>query len=369
MANAYVLPSSQAVYEGQRQADPQKRVFILTRSAFAGVQRYASAVWSGDIASDWDVLRKQVPAGLNMALSGVPWWTTDVGGFAVPRRWSTANPRPEDLEEWRELVTRWFQYATFCPLLRVHGQSPNREMWFFGGDTGHRAYETQLAFDRLRYRLLPYAYSLAADVTRKHGSLMRPLVMDFREDPQALDVADQFLFGPALMVSPVVAPGVTTRSVYLPRGAGFFDFWTGTYVEGGRRIDAPAPYESMPVYVKAGSILPIGPELQHTAEKAADPLTLWVYAGADAEFELYEDDGVSYDYEKGAFSTIPLRWDDRRGALHIGERKGSFPGMLASRRFQVVVVSKAAALGHTPTPSGARVVTYDGRAAVVETRP
>ncbi|HEY6546570.1 MAG TPA: TIM-barrel domain-containing protein, partial [Vicinamibacteria bacterium] len=343
MANAYVLPSSQAVYEGQRSADPRKRVFILTRSAFAGVQRYASATWSGDIASDWDVLRKQVPAGLNMALSGVPWWTTDVGGFAVPRRWSTANPRREDVEEWRELVTRWFQYATFSPLLRVHGQSPNREMWFFGGDEGHRAYETQLAFDRLRYRLLPYAYTLAADTTRRHGSLMRPLVMDFREDPEVLGIGDQFLFGPSLLVNPVVARGVTRRSVYLPRGAGWYDFWTGAHQEGGRRIDAPAPYESLPLYVKAGSILPMGPEVQSTAEKPADPLTVWVYTGADATFELYEDDGVSYDYEQGAFATIPMRWDERSGTLRIGERSGSFPGMLRSREIRVVFVSKDAA--------------------------
>jgi alpha-D-xyloside xylohydrolase len=368
MANAYVLPSSQAVYEGQRSADPRKRVFILTRSAFAGVQRYASATWSGDIASDWDVLRKQVPAGLNMALSGVPWWTTDVGGFAVPRRWSTANPRREDVEEWRELVTRWFQYATFSPLLRVHGQSPNREMWFFGGDEGHRAYETQLAFDRLRYRLLPYAYTLAADTTRRHGSLMRPLVMDFREDPEVLGIGDQFLFGPSLLVNPVVARGVTRRSVYLPRGAGWYDFWTGAHQEGGRRIDAPAPYESLPLYVKAGSILPMGPEVQSTAEKPADPLTVWVYTGADATFELYEDDGVSYDYEQGAFATIPMRWDERSGTLRIGERTGSFPGMLRSREIRVVFVSKDAAVPHTPTPTGHRSLRYDGNAIEFKSR-
>ncbi|HSD65333.1 MAG TPA: TIM-barrel domain-containing protein, partial [Vicinamibacteria bacterium] len=247
MANAYVLVGSQAVYEGQRSADPDKRVFILTRSAFAGAQRYASAAWSGDITSDWDTLRRQIPAGLNMALSGIPWWTTDIGGFAVPRKWARPDPRPQDVEEWRELVTRWFQFGTFCPLLRVHGQPPYREMWFFGADEKHRAYETQLAFDRLRYRMQPYAYTVAADVTRRHGSIMRPLVMDFRDDPAALDVADQFLFGPSLLVSPVTSPGATHRSVYLPRrhsddaggaGAGWYDFWTGAHLEGGLRIDA-----------------------------------------------------------------------------------------------------------------------------------
>jgi alpha-D-xyloside xylohydrolase len=368
LANAYVLPSSQAVYEGQRKADPTKRVFTLTRSAFAGVQRYAAAAWSGDIASDWDVLRKQVPAGLNMALSGVPWWTTDVGGFAVPRRWSTAHPRPEDVDEWREINTRWFQYATFCPLLRVHGQFPTREMWFFGGDEGHRAYLTQLAFDRLRYRLLPYAYTLAAEVTRKHGSLMRPLVMDFGDDAVVLDIGDQFLFGPSLLVNPVVTKGATRRSVYLPRGT-WYDFWTGAALEGARRLEVPAPYERIPVYVKAGSILPLGPEIQHTAEKPADPLTVWVYTGGDAAFELYEDDGLSYGYEQGAFATIPMRWDERAGVLHLGARQGSFPGMIGSREIRVVFVSAGQAVAHSPNPTVAQAVRYDGRALEVGRRP
>jgi alpha-D-xyloside xylohydrolase len=367
MANAYVLASSQAVYEGQRSADPGKRVFILTRSAFAGVQRYASAAWSGDVSADWASLRKQIPAGLNMTLSGVPWWTTDIGGFSVPRRWAAENPRPEDVEEWRELVTRWFQFGAFCPLLRVHGQFPHREMWFFGGED-HRAYRTQLAFDRLRYRLLPYAYSVAAEVTRRHGSILRPLVMDFRDDPEVLMIGDQFLFGPSLLVNPVTSPGVTRREVYLPRG-GWYDFWTGAHHEGGRRLDAPAPYESLPVYVRAGSVIPIGPELEHTGEKPADPLTLWVYTGADGAFELYEDDGVTYDYERGAFATIPLRWNEARQTLTIGARSGSFPGMLARRELRVVFVSRTAGVGHTPTPQPARVVTYDGRRVVVRAGP
>jgi len=365
MANAYVLPSSQAVYEGQRAADPQKRVFILTRSAFAGSQRYAAASWSGDVSSDWDSLRKQIPAGLNMALSGIPWWTTDVGGFAVPRKWSGGNPRPEDVEEWRELVTRWFQYASFCPLLRVHGQQPYREMWFFGGED-HRAYQTQLAFDRLRYRMLPYSYSLAAAVTHRDATLMRPLVMDFREDPEVHGIGDQFLFGPSLLVNPVTTRGATRRDVYLPGegdgpGAGWYDFWTGVHHAGGRRIDAPAPYESLPLYVRAGSILPMGPELQHTAEKPADPLTLWVYTGQDASFELYEDDGVSYGYEHGLSSTIPLDWNEAKAALTIGARRGSFPGMLAKRELRVVFVSPGASIRHSPSPPVARTLTYDGR--------
>jgi len=368
LANAYALVSSQAVYEGQRETDPDKRVFILTRSSFAGMQRYAAATWSGDVSSDWTSLAKQIPAGLNMSLSGIPWWTTDIGGFAVPQRWSGQDPKPADVEEWRELVTRWFQFGTFCPLTRVHGQFPNREMWFFG-DEGQRAYQTQLAFDRLRYRMLPYTYSLAADVTHRHGTILRPLAMDFPEDPSTLDIADQYLFGPALLVNPVTRPGVSFRQVYLPHGADWYDFWTGAWIAGGQTLSAPAPFESLPLYVKAGSILPMGPELQYTDERTADPLTLWVYTGRDAAFELYEDDGVSYGYEKGGFATIPLRYEEASRTLTIGSRTGSYPGMPETRTLRVVFVSKQQPLGHTPTPARARELRYAGTELTVRARP
>jgi alpha-D-xyloside xylohydrolase len=371
MANAYVLGSSEAVYEGQRAADPQKRVFILTRSAFAGSQRYAAATWSGDVSSDWDSLRRQVPAGLNMALSGIPWWTTDTGGFAPPRKWTRPDPRPEDLEDWRELFTRWYQYSTFCPILRAHGEFPYREMWYFGGDE-HRAYRTQLAFDKLRYRMLPYTYSLAAAVTLHDALLMRPLVAEFQSDPEVLGIGDEFLLGPGLLVTPVTAPGVTEREVYLPRdpeqraaGDGWYDFWTGAFRDAGQRLTAPAPYESLPVFVRAGSILPMGPELQYTSEKPADPLTVWVYTGRDGRFELYEDDGVSYEYEKGRYAIIPLEWDEAMGALTIGARTGSFPGMLDKRQIRVVFVGKGAPVPHSATPSVARTVEYDGKAVTI----
>jgi alpha-D-xyloside xylohydrolase len=365
MANAYVLVNNEAIYEGQRAASPDQRVVILTRSAFLGSQRYAAATWSGDVSADWDSLRRQIPAGLNMALSGIPWWTTDIGGFTVRQKWAREDPAPGDVEAWRELVTRWFQFGAFCPLLRVHGQFPYREMWNLGADTGDRAFTTQLAFDRLRYRLLPYTYSLAAAVTHRHASIMRPLVMDFRDDPEVLGIGDQFLFGPALLVNPVTRPGATSRAVYLPRDADWYDFWTGALEPGGRHIEAPAPYESLPLYVRAGSILPIGPELQFTGEKPADPLTLWVYGGADAAFELYEDDGASYAYERGAFATTPLRWDEAAGTLTLGARTGSFPGQLASRRVRVVFVSPGHAVGHSATPEVDREITYEGRALVV----
>ena len=365
MANAYVLPASQAVYEGQRKSDPDKRVFLLTRSAFAGSQRYAAAAWSGDVSADWNSLAKQIPAGLNMSLSGVPWWTTDIGGFTVPQKWSGPNPRPADVEEWRELVTRWFQFGTFCALTRVHGQFPNREMWFFG-DESHRAYQTQLAFDRLRYRMLPYNYSLAADVTRRHRTFMRPLVMDFPDDAKVLDIADQYLFGPALLVNPVTKPGATSRRVYLPAGADWYDFWTGARLTGGQSIEAPAPFESLPLYVRAGSILPMGPERQYTHDQPAGPVTLWVYTGADGGFELYDDDGLTYGYEKGAFSTIPLRYDDAAGTLTIGARTGRYPGMPEAQTFRVVFVAKDQPVPHTPSPASAREVRYDGSAVTVK---
>jgi alpha-D-xyloside xylohydrolase len=363
LANAFALVNSQAVYEGQRSVAPDQRVFILTRSAFAGMQRYASATWSGDVSADWASLREQVPAGLNMSIAGVPWWTSDVGGYTVPKRWSGPNPTPEDVEEWREFVTRWFQFSTFCPLLRVHGKPPFREMWNFG-DENHRAFKTQLAFDKLRYRMIPYSYSVAAQVTHKHGSIMRPLVMDFRTDPQVIGIANQYLFGPSLLVSPVTAPGVTRQSVYLPSG-GWYDFWSGVHHEGGRRVDAAAGLETLPLFVRAGSIVPMGPELQYAAEKPADPLTLWVYTGASGSFELYEDDGLTYGYEKGAFATIPLRWDEAAGSLTVGPRAGSFPGMLQSRELRVVFVSKGKPTAHSPTPA-AQVVQYDGTRVVVK---
>jgi alpha-D-xyloside xylohydrolase len=359
MANAYALASSRGIYEGQRARKPDQRVFFLTRSAFAGIQRYASATWSGDVAASWDALRKQIPAGLNFSLSGVPWWTTDIGGFAVRRRWARSDPGPEAVEEWRELNTRWFQFSTFAPLLRSHGQYPRREMWYFG-EAGDRAYDTQLAFDRLRYRLLPYTYTLAARVHRDHDTMMRPLVMDFREDPGARGVGDQFLLGPALMVSPVYAAGATSRPVYLPGGADWYDFWTGEHHEGGRWIDAPAPFESLPVYVRAGSIVPMGPDLQFTDERPADPLTLWIYTGRDARFELYEDDGVSYGYERGDFATIPVRWNEASGELTLGERAGDFPGMLAERQVRVVFVSPGSASGQARAVEPTSVVTYRG---------
>jgi alpha-D-xyloside xylohydrolase len=306
-------------------------------------------------------MRAQITTGLGFCLSGMPYWTMDIGGFSVPSRFSTPNLKPADAEEWNELNARWFEFGTFVPLLRVHGEYPNREMWEFGGDSSP-AYQAELKFDRLRYRLLPYIYSLAGAVTHEGGTIMRALVMDFPTDTNVFNIGDQYLFGPALLVNPVTTYQVRSRPVYLPQAeGGWYDFWNGQWLAGAQTIDAPAPYNAIPIYVRAGSLIPTGPEIQYTGEKPADPIALYVYAGADGEFTLYEDDGLTYDYEHGAFARIPIGWDDAKHTLTIGEREGSFKGMLKERTFNVVLITKdkPAGLSFSPTPE--RSVTYNGK--------
>jgi alpha-D-xyloside xylohydrolase len=359
--NSYALVNSQAVYEGQRAAAPNQRVFILTRSGFAGIQRYGTATWSGDITSTWTALARQIPAGLGYSISGVPYWTMDIGGYTMQSRYSARNPTPENTEEWRELNVRWFQFGTFIPLLRVHGELKDREMWTLGGEE-HPAYKAELKFDQLRYRLLPYIYSLAGSVTQDSGSIMRPLVMDFPTDAPALKVVDQYMFGPAFLVAPITTYKARSRSVYLPRAGGWYDFWTGKPASAGATIDAPAPYDQIPLFIKAGSIIPFGPDLQYTTEKPADPITLYVYTGADGAFTLYEDQQTTYDYEHGAFAQIPITWHQSTRALTIGQRRGAFPGMLKDRTFNVVFVSPEKPLPYQPDPKPDQIAHYNGSA-------
>jgi alpha-D-xyloside xylohydrolase len=366
--NAYPLMNSEGVYNGQREVAPNQRVFILTRSAFAGQQRYAAATWSGDTSSTWTAMRLQIPAGLGFCISGIPYWTMDVGGFSVPARFSTENPKPEDVDEWRELNTRWFEFGTFVPLLRTHGEFPNREMWFFG-DESSPAYQAQLKFDRLRYRLLPYVYSLAGEVTHSGGTIMRPLVMDFPGDSAARAISDEYMFGPAFLVAPVTTYKERSRQVYLPAGP-WYDFWQGVYVGGGAAtLPASTPYDAIPVFVRAGSIVPFGPELQYATEKKSDPIALFVYTGADGGFRLYEDDGLTYNYEKGEFSGIPIRWSEAGHTLTIGKREGSFQEMSAERTFNIVLVSKQKPVGFSFTPKSDRTVRYRGEQVVVNLGP
>jgi alpha-D-xyloside xylohydrolase len=363
--NAYPLVNSEGIYEGQREAAPQQRVFILTRSAFAGQQRFAAATWSGDTSSTWTALRAQIPAGLGFCLSGIPYWTMDIGGFSVPTRFSAEQPKPEDVEEWRELYTRWFEFGAFTPLLRSHGEFPNREMWFFGGESDP-AYQAQLKFDRLRYRLLPYVYSLAGEVTRSAGTMMRALVMDFPADRTAREAADEYMFGPAFLVGPVASYKARSRPVYLPSGGNWYDFWSGGWNAGGQTVDAPAPFDSMPLYIRAGSIVPFGPEIQYTSEKKSDPITLFIYQGSDGHFTLYEDDGLTYAYEKGAFTRIPIHWNDAAKTLTIGKREGWFAGALAERTFHLVLVSKQKPVPFSFTPQADRTVGYSGDRLLVK---
>ena len=363
--NGYALMNSMGVYQGQRQAAPDQRVFILTRSGFAGTQRFATATWSGDTTSTWQAMEKQIAAGLGFSVSGVPYWTMDIGGYTMENRFSAPEQTPEDADEWRELNARWFEFGTFCPLTRLHGELKPREPWTFGGDS-HPAYQAIVKFDRLRYRMLPYIYSLAGAVNGHGGTIMRPLVMDFPQDTTARELANEYMFGPAFLVAPVTAYKARQREVYLPQASGWYDFWTGAAADGGKTVNAPAPYDAMPLFVRAGSIIPFGPELQYTGEKPADPITLYVYTGSDGTFELYEDDGRTYGYERALYTIIPLHWDDARKTLTIGKRSNGFPGYLASRTFNVVLVSKDKPAAYSSTPTLDRTVSYEGKPIKVQ---
>ena len=371
--NTYALMNAKAIYEGQREADSDRRVFLLTRSGFAGLQRYSTATWSGDIGTRWEDMKAQISAGLNFSVSGIPFWTMDIGGFSVEGRYYAAQEEfnrtrheNSDLREWRELNTRWYQFGAFCPLFRAHGQYPCREPWNIAPEK-HPAYESIVYYLRLRYRLMPYLYSLAGMACHEDYTLMRPLVMDFTSDREARNISDQFLLGPALMAAPVYTYGARSRSVYLPEGCGWYDFYTGQIVGGGRQ-EVAAPYERIPLFVPAGSILPVGPEVQYAGEQPNAPLTIYVYTGKDAHFTLYEDDGTTYAYESGKFATIPFSWDEGTGTLTIGERQGKFPGMAAKRTFRVVFVSP-----DSPKPfgseDGAVSVEYEGESLAPNPSP
>ncbi|HKE95101.1 MAG TPA: TIM-barrel domain-containing protein [Povalibacter sp.] len=363
--NTYALKQAQAVYEGQRADRPDKRVFILTRSGFAGLQRYAAATWSGDIASRWRDLHNQVAAGTGISMSGMPNWTFDIGGFALEGRYSKQKPDPKDLAEWRELNLRWFQFGAFVPLFRSHGEFPLREIWNIS-PPGTEVYDSLVAVNRLRYRLLPYIYTLAGDTYHRDGTIMRGLVMDFPGDLKARNINDQYMFGPAFLVNPVYQHEARTRKVYLPAGTRWYDFYSGAAYDGGQQIDAAAPIAHMPLFVKAGSIVPVGPAVQYTAEKLDAPITLYVYRGANGKFELYEDDGLSYNYEQGQFARVPVSYDDASGTVTIGARAGSFPGMVEKRTFNVRWITpdeaNAADLDAKPDAS----VEYAGQAVTVQ---
>lgn len=362
--NAYALMNADAIYNGQREADPNKRVFLLTRSGFAGLQRYSTATWSGDIGTRWEDMKAQISAGLNFSISGVPYWTMDIGGFCVEKRYELAKEGSADLDEWRELNNRWYQFGAFCPLFRSHGQFPYREIYNLSPET-HPAYKSMVYINKLRYRLMPYIYSLAGKTHFDNYTIMRPLVMDFEGDVQVNNIGDQYMFGPSFLVAPVYQYKARTREVYFPASTGWFDFYSGRYTEGGQKLTVDAPYERMPLFVKEGSIVPFGPEIQYTGEKQADEITLLVYTGKNAEFTLYEDEGINYNYEKGAFSIIPISYEEQSGKLTIGDTSGSFDGMLKSRKFNIVWVSKDKPTAFDLNPKADATITYDGKAVEI----
>ena len=371
--NAYSIVNADAIYNGQRSVNPNQRVFLLTRSGFAGEQRYSTATWSGDIATRWEDMRAQMTAGLNYSMAGLPFWGMDQGGFCVENRYVSAQQEFDktgkenaDLKEWRELQARWNEFGCFVPLYRTHGQWPTREVWNIA-PADHPAYKSIVFYDKLRYRLMPYLYSMAGMVHFKDYTMMRGLVMDFNGDDNIYNIKDQWMFGSALMACPVGEYQKYSRNVYLPKQKGWYDFYTGKHYAGGQTIVADAPYEKIPVFVPEGSILPVGPEMEWSDQKKPELIDLYVYAGKDGSYTLYEDEGTNYNYEKGKYATIDFLYDDAQKTLTIGARKGSFDGMLQKRRFNVVLVSgdNQQGISLAKAPKGKKV-KYAGQAITVK---
>ncbi len=374
--NAYSTVNADAIYNGQRSVykgkDNEPRVFLLTRSGFAGEQRFSTATWSGDIGTRWEDMRAQMTAGLNYSMSGIPFWGMDQGGFSVESRYVAAQQNynktgveNEDLKEWRELQTRWNQFGAFIPLFRVHGQWPTREIWNIAPED-HPCYKSFVYYDKLRYRLMPYLYSLAGWAHFKDYTLMRALVMDFNGDKEVENIGNQWMFGPALMACPVGYYKARNRSVYFPKQCGWYNLYTNEYVEGGQSLVVDAPYECIPVYVREGAIIPFGPEMEWCDEKPAELINLYVYAGQNGSFQLYEDEGVNYNYEKGKYATIDITYDDASKTVKFGARKGQFNGMLKDRRFNVVLISKDVAKPlNLDNPEG-KLVQYNGKEVSVK---
>lgn len=360
--NAFPLMNSKAVYEGQRQSDANKRVFILTRSAFAGQQRYGAATWSGDITARWHDLKNQIPAGLNFSLSGIPYWTFDIGGYEVEKRYVDAKGNDE---EFRELFARYFQLGAFCPLFRIHGKYPYREIYNIAPE-GHPVYNTLVKYDKLRYRLMPYIYSLAGKTWKDDYTIMRALLMDFPHDKKVWSIADEYMFGSALLVCPVYEYKATTRQVYLPSTSGWYDASTGKYYNGEQTITADAPISKMPLYVREGSIIPVGPQIQYAMEKTSQPLTVYVYTGKSCSFTLYEDEGINYNYEKGAYTEIPFSYNEQMKTLVIEARKGKFNGMDAVKKISVVWITKDKPRVLAEENATESVLTYNGKKLTVK---
>jgi alpha-D-xyloside xylohydrolase len=347
----YPLFVSKAMYEGQRATDPQKRVTILTRSAFAGQQRYGTINWSGDIGGNWDSFKRQIVAGLNYSMTGMPYWTTDIGGFFRPGRVQYTD------EKYHDLLTRWFQWGAFNTIFRVHGYQTETEPWKYGEKVEGDMREIM----NLRYRLLPYIYSAAWQVHHSGSTIMRPLVMDFASDTTAVRQSYEYMFGQSMLIAPITAPNIQKWAVYLPKGSQWFDYWTGNHFLGGQTVQADAPRDKIPVFVKSGAIIPVGKPIQYAGQKPLDTLEIRIYSGANGKFDLYEDEGDGYNYEKGQYTVIPFVWDNRSHTLTIGTRKGTYPNSFSRRLFNIVMVKPGDGIAIAegkPTKS----VVYTGQA-------
>lgn len=368
--NAYPLETVGGVYHHQRAETSRKRVVILTRSAFAGQQRDGSINWSGDVQSSWESLRVQVANGLSMSVCGIPYWNSDIGGFFSQPHYPKGVSDPA----FRELYVRWLEFGAFCPIMRSHGTNTPREIYQFGKE-GSWAYDAIAKFIKLRYRLLPYIYSLAWQVTSDAATFMQPLEMDFPKDPRAVNISNEYLFGHAFLVSPVTQSFYTAEAneetntdfakvqiwtVYLPKGSDWYNFWTGEKITGGKEIQCKAPIDEIPLFVRAGSIIPLGPVMQYVTQIPDSVLEIRIYPGADGNFTLYEDENNNDDYEKGVYSTIRFEWNNKLRTLTVAKRKGDFPGMLRGRIFNIILIKKGTGIGSIENKAVNKMVHYDG---------
>jgi len=365
--NTYSLMHSEGLYKNWRRDIKGKRAFFLIRQSFAGAQRNAATLWSSDITCTWEAYKSQVPQGINSCTSGIPYWTSDIGGYHL--NWAAPDwSKPIQ----KELFTRWFQFGTFSPIFRIHGKG---ERALFSDNWDAKTKAILLNYDNLRYRLLPYIYSLSWKVTNEGYTIMRSLAFDFRNDKNVNSIPDQYMFGPAFLVNPVTermysletnVPAEKTRKVYLPESTVWYDFWTGKTLKGGQTIVAQAPIETIPLYIKAGSIVPMGSFLQYATEKPADVIELRIYPGADGKFVIYEDENDTYNYEKGQYATIEFEWNDKAKTLTVGDRKGNFKGMLNERKFNVVLVKPGVGTGVEISTKFDKSVTYSGKKILVK---
>jgi len=359
-ALTYPLEVTKAVYNGHRKDYPNQRVFNLTRSAFAGMQRYGAAYWTGDINATWHRFRAQIPGGLNFSMAGLPYWTTDIGGFFREKK--SLNPVYKDQytsSAYKELLTRWFEFGAFCPIFRIHGYKSETEVWRYG-----KTFEqTARKYLNLRYQLMPYIYTLASKVTLDGTIMMRPLAFAYPHDKNTWNIPDQFLFGSSILVNPVTHRNARSRNIYLPKG-NWFNFWTDKEISGGKKLNVHAPLDEIPLFVKAGSIIPVGPKVQYASQPTNKPIRLFLYPGANTTYKLYEDDGETYRYEQGKYSQIPMNWNDQKKRLTMGDRIGSFKGMKSVRKFEIVLVKPGKVHGlHSQKVD--TTITYNGKEQVI----